>query len=206
MKNKITTIIGNVGSGKSTLLNLLGIGLNAHEIAADELFKINPIFPEFVKDMKKWAFVNELWFTFERVKMIEENINYLKRQDLVIDSGLLMGFVYSYNGFRQGYFSELEWEKYQQTYDLLTNGEVGPDVVIYLKGNIDFLLDRISKRGRKYEIENYNKKYLKELEEGIDFLIKKLNDKEIKIIEFDIEKKDFMNKEEINQLVEEIRR
>jgi deoxyadenosine/deoxycytidine kinase len=203
--HKIITIVGNVGAGKSTLLELLGIKLGAFEVAADELFKINPIFPSFVTDMKRWALPNELWFLFERVKMIKENMVYLASQDLVIDSGLLMMYVYAYNGYQQGYFTDEQWQTFADTYELLTKDMAKCDVVVNLKASVPFLLGRITKRGREYEIKNYTEKYVSDLDMSLKALEVKLKNEGTRIIDFDIEKMDFMKESDLMWLVEQIK-
>jgi len=204
-KHPIITIIGNVGSGKSTLTDLLAKGLKAHQVDADSLFKINPFFSDFVKDMQRWALPTELWFLHQRVKIMQQLGDMAQYKPVVIDSGLLMGFAYAYNGFLHHYLSRREWELYLAFYEQIMADQLCMgDIVVYLKTKTPVLLERIKQRGREFEIKEYNDKYLSELGRSLDFLETKLRQQNIRIIEIDEEREDFIKTDNLKSLVSKI--
>jgi len=181
---KLTTItvIGNIGSGKSTLVPILTKFLNSKKVEADNLFQTRDPFREkYLKDQSRWGLINELWLTLERAKILRELGN-IKNKWVIIDSGLLMSWAYTYSHFLVKKITKDEWNLYENLFDLLTEGIFKSTVVVRLNYSVDSLIKRIKKRGRNYELRYYDKKYLKQIELGIEALVKKLRRKRIKLI------------------------
>lgn len=200
---KITTIIGNIGSGKSTALPLIAEHLDAHTIQADDLFQTtDPFAKVYLGDMSRWAFANELWLTVNRVKLIKKELVTSKKEHCVIDSGLLMSWVYTYSHFMAGRISKAEWELYQELYDDYSRELLANSAVIFLDYSIPTLLKRIAKRGRGYELKFYTKQYLEELQQGLQTLFRKLNDQVavIQIAEQDIKNFEANNRDKQRML------
>lgn len=180
---KIITIIGNIGSGKSTALPLIAKHLDAQTIQADDLFQTtDPFAQSYLEDMSRWALANELWLTMNRVKLITAELAKSKKKLSIIDSGLLMSWVYTHSHYVAGRISAAEWDLYRELYedyssDLLTNS-----AVIFLDYSIPTLLKRITKRGREYELEFYTKQYLEELQEGLEAVKAILKKKKITVV------------------------
>jgi len=184
--NKIRHIflIGNVGSGKSTAMPVLKKGLKAKLLRADELFQTAcPFRKEFLKDMSRWGFANELWLTFERAKMLRLHLKKNKDSLTIIDSGLLMSWVYTYSHYLEKKITKHEWELYSKIYDHLVADLVKDFMVVNFSYSFDTLFKRIKKRGRDYEVKGYDIKYLKQLEKGLLALKEKLKKDKIKFID-----------------------
>lgn len=181
---KTLTIIGNVASGKSTLMPILVKSLPAHAIDADDLFQTSdPFSKPYLADMKRWAFANETWLTLERIKILRAELGKKKSGITVIDSGLLMSWVYTYSHFMVGNITEDEWNLYHALYDELTDGLFQNTHVVKLTYSMDTLMERLKKRGRDYELAFYTREYLGQLELGLSALNDKLKEKGVKVIE-----------------------
>ncbi len=194
-KYKFITVIGNIAAGKSTLVELLSEKMPAREVPADSLFRINPFFPLALTDRVRWSLASDLWFLYERVKMTRDIPEQVKRNHVVVDSGLPMSFVYARSRLVHGYLTDDEWELYKAIHDEIIPKTRFPDKVIYLKAPIDMILERIKKRDRKFELKHYNRKYLKGLAIGLGLVVKKLEVNKVKIVPVDVAKVDFVKNE-----------
>lgn len=194
-RRTVITVIGNVGSGKTTAIPFIGKALNASVIHADNLFQTeNPFKDEFLADMKRWAFQNEVWLTVERTKLFKKHLVSNPSKIIVVDSGLLMSWVYAYSHVLTGRMTKEEWKLYQRIYQRFSK-EIHYDFyVVHLRYSFPTLLKRIKKRARDYEIRQYRKNYLEELEQGLMILRKSLEKEGIKIIDVKEEEiRDFEN-------------
>lgn len=207
MKNKLIVVVGNVGTGKSSLCRLLAKGLQAKLQPADEFYKENPFFQLAVKDRKRWSFTSDVWFLKERVKLARESEGYLERSDVVMDSGLVMSRVYTHSRLAHGYFSQDEWQLYQECYRVFTKGLKEPDVVVYLKGQVELLRERVEKRGREFEVKFHDKAYLSGLAESLEVVVGEMKKKGVRVVEADTERVNFVKNrqdyEQVEKRVEE---
>ncbi len=188
------TIIGNIGSGKSTAMPLLLKALDAQPLYADDLFQtLDPFRDLYLQDVPRWAFTNELWLTYERSKMIQKySIEHDKGQNpenqgklVLVDSGLLMSWVYTHSHLLVQNISLPEWELYEQLFDSFASEYISRSCVVRLRYSLPTLLARIKKRGRDYELAFYTKEYLEQLELGLVALEKKLVQMGIPVIVID---------------------
>ncbi|MEP7166674.1 MAG: deoxynucleoside kinase [Candidatus Woesebacteria bacterium] len=184
MSTQTLTIIGNVASGKSTLMPILVKALKAYPVDADDLFQTSdPFAKPYLADMKRWAFANETWLTMERIKILRGELRKKKQKLTIIDSGLLMSWVYTYSHLLVGNITEDEWSLYHTLYDELTDGLFANTHVVKLSYSMDTLMERLKKRGRDYELAFYTREYLGQLELGLSALYEKLLQKNVKVIE-----------------------
>jgi deoxyadenosine/deoxycytidine kinase len=182
--SKTLTIIGNIASGKSTLMPILTKALGARAIDADSLFQTqDPFAKPFLADMGRWAFANEMWLTLERIKIMREALKPNRHRLTIVDSGLLMSWVYTYSHLMVGKITEDEWNLYHDLYDELTEGMFRNTHVVKLSYSMDTLMKRLKKRGRDYELAFYTREYLGQLEMGLSALHKKLEEKNVKVME-----------------------
>lgn len=204
-RNKFITIIGNIASGKSTLTRLLSKELRAKQIPADSLFRVNPFFPLTLNDRPRWSLASDLWFFYERLKLERKIPQQLKTTHVIVDSGLPMSFVYARSRLISGYLTKNEWELYKSIHDELLPTAKFPDMIIYLKAPVETILKRIKRRRRKFELKHYSEKYLLGLEESLEIVIKKLKKHQVKIIQIDTTKIDFINNlTDLNNLKKQI--
>jgi deoxyadenosine/deoxycytidine kinase len=172
----LVTLVGNIGSGKSTAMPILLEALKARPLYADDLFQVDPFAPLYLDDIKRWAFTHELWLTHQRSLLLKEHVKLPENNGTitVIDSGLLMSWVYTYSHFLVKNISLDEWEFYENLYDQFSTEVLLETGVVRLKYTVPTLLKRITKRGRDYELKYYTAEYLEQIEMGLDALEKKL--------------------------------
>lgn len=204
-KHKHITVIGNVGTGKSTVTALLAEAMAATLVKADELYKVNPFFSLTLEDRSRWSLASDLWFLHERMKLAHTTQIQLEKAPVVVDSGLLMSFVYAHSRTVSGFFIPEEWDLYQGFYDQLVTAELLPDKVIFLTAPIDFLRQRIIKRGRDFEIKHHSKAYLSDLATSLDAVKAYVQQKSVPLVEYDMSKHEFIdNPQAIQQLVDQV--
>jgi deoxyadenosine/deoxycytidine kinase len=183
---KYITIIGNVGAGKSTLINLINKKLKLPVLLADELFQTtDPFQKNFLKDMERWALANELWLTKERALLLKKYAKNCKEKVVIIDSGLLMSWVYTRSHVLGGVLTKNEWNLYKDIFDIVSKDFIDNMGIIYLDYSCSTLLKRIKKRGRDYEINGYSKKYVLHIQKGLDQLVSKIKKDNKNILHID---------------------
>lgn len=179
----MVTVIGNIGSGKTTVTPVIARAIKAKRVNADDLFQtVDPFREMYLKDIKRWALANELWLTLERVILIKKYFREQREKRLVIDSGLLMSWAYTYGHFLAGTMTAEEWRLYRRLFDKIAINLFSSSVVVYLECPVTTLMKRIKKRGRQFELEYYNPTYLEQIEKGLGKLKEKLQRKKIKVI------------------------
>lgn len=172
---KLITIVGNVGAGKSTATPIIAKKIGARILNADNLFQTtNPFRDRFLKQTKQWALTNELWMMIGRVKLFNKHVVCHKNKLTVIDSGLLMSWVYTYGHFISKTISKEEWGLYEDLFNMCTKDIFCNSYVVFLDYSYKTLLKRIQKRGRDYELKFYTKQYLQQIEKGLKALKRKL--------------------------------
>lgn len=103
---------------------------------------------------------------------------------MVVDSGLLMSWVYMYSHLLVGEIDRDEWGLYEQVYKRLEKG-VKTDVVVRMDYPVEVLLERIKRRNRDYELEFYTRKYLEDRNKGLGELDEKLGRGGVKVLRVD---------------------
>jgi deoxyadenosine/deoxycytidine kinase len=183
MKAKVVTVIGNIGSGKTTVTPVIARAIKAKRVDADDLFQtVDPFREMYLKDIKRWALANELWLTLERVILIKKYFRERRDKRLVIDSGLLMSWAYTYGHFLAGTMTPEEWRLYRRLFDKIAINLFSSSLVVYLECPVTTLMKRIKKRGRQFELEYYNPTYLQQIDNGLEKLKEKLQRKKIKVV------------------------
>lgn len=166
----IITIVGNIGSGKTTALPFVAKALSGDIIAADDLFQTqNPFRDYYLQSIPRWGFTNELWMTHKRVKLIETAISQSKKDYVVIDSGLIMSWVYTKGHALNGTITPEEWNFFNELFTQWSSFAL-KTTLLYLTAPTDVLWKRIKKRGRDYEQTMYKPTHLEELEIGLQDL------------------------------------
>lgn len=191
MRHKQVVVIGNVGSGKSTLCEYLTEEFELHFVPADELHKTNPFFQLSVEDRIRWSLASGLWFLKERVRLSQEAETMLTKSHVLIDSGIWMSLAYVYSQTGLGFFTDQEFELYQNYFDILTKDLLHPDLVIFLDGPVDFLRERIEERGREFEVKHHSVEYLSGLAEGLEFVREQLRSQSIPMLKYQVDSTGF---------------
>jgi len=137
---------GPIGAGKTTLASMLSEEFQLPIIK--EIVEENPFLDKFYRNMDDWSFQLEMFFLCNRYKQLEDTVmQYIDKGKAVISD---------YHIYKNLIFSErtlkgTKRDKYRQIYHVLTDDLPKPDVILYIRADLDILLQRIEKRGRSFE-------------------------------------------------------
>ena len=215
----LITVGAMIGAGKTSLAELVANHFNSEVFY--ESVDNNPILPVFYTaseeeiQTKRYPFLLQLWFLNTRFKSIKEA---LVKDNNVLDRSIYEDWYFAKVNKDLGRISDLEFSLYE---DLLNNmleeleelPKKSPDLMIYLSGSFETILDRIKKRGREYELDEALVSYYYTLWEGYDNWIKH-HYKASEVLIINIDEIDYVNNEEhkqkvlsmIEQKLEEIRK
>ena len=215
----LITIGAMIGAGKTSLAELVANHFNSEVFY--ESVDDNPILPVFYTaseeeiQAKRYPFLLQLWFLNTRFKSIKEA---LIKDNNVLDRSIYEDWYFAKVNKDLGRISDLEFSLYE---DLLNNmleeleelPKKSPDLMIYLSGSFETILERIKKRGREYELDEALVSYYYTLWEGYDNWIKH-HYKASEVLTINIDEIDYVNNEEhkqkvlsmIEQKLEEIRK
>lgn len=178
-------IAGNIGSGKTTLTRMLA----RHYGWEAKLEKVigNPYLDDYYKDMRRWSFNMEVFFLKERFRDIMEIARTEKTviQDRCIFEGV---YVFARNNHQQGTISDLDFATYMELFEQMMSVVSYPDLMIYLRADINHLVANIQKRGRDYE-QSIKLDYLKGLNKQYDDFI--YNEYKGKVLTIDVNGMDY---------------
>ena len=185
---KHIAIAGNIGAGKTTLTSELSknFGWTAQYESADD----NPYLDDFYNDMKRWSFNLQVFFLNHRFNQIVD----IHRGDQVVVQDRTIyedAQIFAPNLYDMGLMAERDYENYRALFDLMTGFIQPPDLMIYLRANIQTLVAHIEERGRKFE-GSISIDYLKKLNQRYEEWIKSYNQGELLII--DVNTIDFKSK------------
>lgn len=208
----LITISAMIGAGKTTLSELLANHFGTKVFY--ESVEDNPILPLFYSsseeliEKKRYPFLLQLWFLNSRFKSIKEA---LVEDNNVLDRSIYEDWYFAKVNMELGRISELEFNIYE---GLLNNmmeeleelPKKSPDLMVYLHGSFETILERIHKRGRGYELNPELISYYRTLWEGYDNWIDNHYDSS-QVLKIDIDKYDYVNNQEdakeVLRLVEE---
>ena len=189
-KPKHIAIAGNIGAGKTTLTTLLAKHYKWSPHYED--VEHNPYLVDFYEDMHRWSFNLQIYFLNNRVRQL---IHIRNGKETVIQDRTIYedAYIFAPNLYEMGLMTNRDFENYFSFFKSLKNLISPPDLLIYLRGSIPALVDRIQKRGREYE-ENLRLDYLKRLNGFYEKWIEKYEDGPLLTI--DIDENNFAEKEE----------
>ena len=136
---------GPIGAGKTSLARRLAARLSADlllEQPAD-----NPFLARFYEDMPRYALPAQLFFLFQRARMLES----LAQPDMFA-RGIVADFLLDKDPlFARLTLSADELALYQKIYDALHPQAPAPDLVIYLQAQPATLVERVKRRAAGFE-------------------------------------------------------
>ena len=144
-KFRYLVVEGPIGAGKTSLARRLGPRLSAELLL--EQPQENPFIARFYQDMARYALPAQLFFLFQRARMIEP----LKQPDMfarptvadfLLDKDLL---------FARVTLSGDEFALYQKIYEALRPQAPVPDLVVYLQAQPGILAERVRRRAASFE-------------------------------------------------------
>lgn len=157
--HRYIVVEGPIGVGKTSLARRLARSFGSELILeqADE----NPFLERFYRNPKSAALQTQLFFLFQRTRQLEDMRQHdlfdtVRVADYLIDKDRL---------FARLTLDEEEFPLYDQIYARLATDMPVPDLVVYLQAPSDVLLDRIARRGIRYE-QQIEREYLEKLQEA----------------------------------------
>lgn len=191
----------HIRAGKSSLAKIIGehFGTDVFYECVDN----NPILPLFYTasdeeiQKKRYPFLLQLWFLNTRFKSIKEA---LVNENNVLDRSIYEDWYFAKVNKDLGRISDLEFEMYEGLLENMMEEldelpKKAPDLMIYLTGSFETILDRIQKRGRGYELDSSLVSYYKVLWEGYDEWVSS-HYKASEVLTINIDKYDYVNNEE----------
>lgn len=145
---KFIAVAGNIGVGKSTLVKML-----SSELSWDPFYEPvteNPYLADFYKDMSAWSFHSQIFFLTHRLRshfQLAQHLNSVIQDRSVYEDAE----IFAQNLFVQGHIQPRDYRTYRELYETAVQFLPPPDLVIYLRGSVPTLLNRIASRGRDYE-------------------------------------------------------
>lgn len=196
--HRYVVVEGPIGVGKTSLARRLAKSYGSELILeqADE----NPFLERFYRNPRSAALQTQLYFLFQRTRQLEDMRQHdlfdtVRVADYLIDKDRL---------FAKLTLDEEEFSLYDQIYERLAIDMPMPDLVIYLQAPSDVLLERIARRGIRYE-QQIEREYLEKLQEAYARFFHAYDASPLLIV--NAAQADFVsNEQDYNQLFEQIKR
>jgi len=157
--HRFIVVEGPIGVGKTSLAKRMAQQLGGELVLeqADE----NPFLERFYRNPRAGALPAQLFFLFQRARQLESLNQHdlfapLRVGDYLLDKDRL---------FARLTLDSEEYGLYEQVYTKLAIAAPAPDLVIYLQAPVDVLLERIGRRGIRYE-QQIERAYLEKLLEA----------------------------------------
>ena len=192
---------GMIGLGKSSVAKILGEHFNSEVFY--ESVDDNPLLPLFYSESeeeiqrKRYPFLLQLYFLNTRFKSIKEA---LVNDNNVLDRSIYEDWYFAKKNMELGRISELEMSIYENLLnnmmeELQSLPKKAPDIMIYLTGSFETVINRINLRGREFEIDDSLREYYHFLWEGYDNWVNNhYNASEVLVIDMNV--MDVVNNEE----------
>ncbi|MBN1398862.1 MAG: deoxynucleoside kinase [Bacteroidetes bacterium] len=153
------TVAGNIGAGKSSLSKLLGAHFQWKPYM--ESVEDNPYLSDFYSDMSRWSFHLQIYFLANRFKchkeIAESSESVIQDRSIYEDAE-----IFARNLYNIGKMTERDYKNYISLFHVMIEYLKPPDLMIYLRSNVDTLVKQISIRGRDFE-QNIERSYLEQL-------------------------------------------
>ena len=143
---------GTIGAGKSNLTRILSehLGTKAFYEPVEE----NPILPLYYADMKRYAFLLQIYFLNKRFRMIKKA---MQDDNNVLDRSIYEDSLFFHMNAENGNVTPEEVSVYDDLLDNMmeelpyASHKKSPDLLVHIDVSLDTMLKRIRQRGRPYE-------------------------------------------------------
>ncbi len=193
-------IEGVIGVGKTTLARLLQPAFQSALVL--EVFEENPFLSDFYSDRQRYAFQTQIFFLLSRY--------YQQRRSVpeILQGGEAL--ITDYTFAKDALFARInlagdELEMYYRVHDALAEKIPLPNLIVFLRADIEVLMQRIASRDRPYE-RNMEIDYMNQLIKAYDdFFINNLAHTvggNVTVLTLDTNELDYVRKVEDLRLVE----
>jgi deoxyguanosine kinase len=196
--HRYIVVEGPIGVGKTSLARRLARSFGS-ELTLEQADE-NPFLERFYRNPKSAALQTQLFFLFQRTRQLEDMRQHdlfdtVRVADYLIDKDRL---------FARLTLDDEEFALYDQIYARLATDTPIPDLVVYLQAPSDVLLERIARRGIRYE-QQIEREYLEKLQEAYARFFLAYDASPLLIV--NAAQADFVNSDEdYGQLFEQIKR
>lgn len=200
-QKRTITIAGTVGIGKSTLTKSLAHALSYQ--TSFEKVEGNPYLQSFYQDLKSWSFHLQIYFLSQRyqeqMKISQSKESYIQDRSIYEDVDIFANML-----LEQGNITKIDYETYTDLFQQLVYTEhfPKPDVLVYVDGPFDKIMERLKSRGREME-QQTSLEYWKDLHQRYQKWIE--NFSICPVVKLNMEDYDLIhNPESIYFIIEEI--
>lgn len=162
MKNTtkyFVSVAGNIGSGKSSLTKMIADNLGW--LPYFESVQNNPYLKDFYKEMKRWSFQLQVYFLSHRFQVHKKII--ASKKSVIQDRSIYEDVeIFARNLYLMGRMEKRDYENYRSLFCEMVDYLKPPDLIVYLKADVDTLIKQIHLRGRVFE-KSIEPKYLQRL-------------------------------------------
>lgn len=199
--NAVITIAGTVGVGKSTMTQALADALDFK--TSFENVDENPYLDRFYDNFEKWSFHLQIYFLAERYKeqkrIFESGGGFIQDRSIYEDTG-----IFAKMHADNGTMDPVDYDTYTNLFEamVMTPYFPHPNLLVYLDGSMEDILQRIEERGRPME-QQTSITYWEEMHSRYERWINSFD--ACPVLKININDYDLMkNPEEIEQVIERI--
>jgi deoxyadenosine/deoxycytidine kinase len=206
----VSIVIGGmIGLGKTSVADTLNAHFQKRGIESKVFYEAvddNPILPLYYEltpeelDARRIPFLLQLFFLNKRFKTVKDCVSWKDPIYTIQDRSIYEDWYFAYVNKNLGRISDLEFRIYEELVENMMEElnelpKKAPDLMVYLKGSFDTVIDRIMARGRSFEINPELKEYYFEVWKGYDeWVINNYNASHVLIV--DMDRTDVVNRPE----------
>ncbi|MFH7820674.1 deoxynucleoside kinase [Neobacillus thermocopriae] len=191
---------GMIGLGKTSVADILKEHFQNKGIESKVFYESvddNPILPLYYEltpeelEARRIPFLLQLFFLNKRFKTVKDCINWKNPIYTIQDRSIYEDWYFAYVNKNLGRISDLEFKIYEDLVDNMMEEleelpKKAPDLMVYLKGSFETVIERIMSRGRSFEINPELKEYYFEVWKDYDeWVMNRYNASEVLIIDMD---------------------
>jgi deoxyadenosine/deoxycytidine kinase len=182
--DKTINIAGVVGVGKSSLCNIFSdLGYKVyHEPVFD-----NELLEKFYYNKEKYAFPLQIFFLNKRFEMYKDSNHY---PSSIMDRSIVEDRIFAKMLRDQGELDIKEYDIYVNLFNNMMEHVNSPTLMVYLRIKTANVIQRITKRGRKYELEQ-GEQYWYDLNHNYEIFFNEYTWS--KLLTIDVDELDFVN-------------